>query len=440
MEKIGFKTHTLAAQKKDGSGIKLSQVVVVQPPKRDATDISAWRSAMKAADRGKRKALVELYNNLLIDTVLSDAVDKRIRNVTNAEWVFLSDGKEIPEMADFIDTPEFEELLEEIMLSKFYGKSIIELKFDDQFDIYSVPRQNLNTKDKGIYTDVSDDGTLIPYENDPFILNIGKDDDLGLFLKTAPHAIFKRNGGADYAQFCELFGIPVLAGYYDADDETGRQEMVTSFEKRGAGGSMVMSNKSRVEPIEGGSGKDSVHRGFLDYCDEQILIGVVSQTMTTKDGSSLAQGKVHEDTEDDLVKADRRKTRRLLNKLLLPILEKRGYPVKNGFFKVVEKDKTTLKEKMEIAEQVDSLTADGVDDEYFYETFGLPKGNKAAERAKAKEQFEQDPDQEEEEEDPDNPEPDPKKDKKPKPAKKAVKAKELSLFEKLKDFFGHAPL
>lgn len=440
MEQIGFKTQTLAAQKKDGSGIKLSQVVVVQPPKRDATDIGVWKNAMKAADRGKRKALVELYNNLLIDTVLSDAVDKRIRNVTNAEWVFLSNGDEIPEMADFIDTPEFEELLEEIMLSKFYGKSIIELKFDDsKFDIYSVPRQNLNTKEKGIYPDVSDDGKLISYENDPFILNIGKDEDLGLFLKTAPHAIFKRNGGADYAQFCELFGIPILAGYYDPDDETGRQEMETSFEKRGAGGSVVMSNKSKLESLEGGRGKESVHRGFLDYCDEQILIGVVSQTMTTKDGSSLAQGKVHEDTEDDLIKADRRKTRRLLNKLLLPILEKRGYPVKNGFFKTVEKDKTTLKEKLDIAVKVDEKIEEGVDDEYFYETFGLPKGNKAADRAKAKAQFEQDPEQKEVEEDPDNPEPDPKDEKKPKPVKKAVKAKELSLFEKLKYFFGHAP-
>ena len=255
--------------------------------------------------------------------------------------------------------------------------------------------------------------------------------------------IFKRNGGSDYAEFCELWGQPILAGFYDPDDETGREEMEKSFQARGAGGSLVMSKNGDIKPISGDA-KNAVHDAFLDWCDEQILIGVLGQIMTSKDGASLSQSQVHMETEEEISEADKRFVQRVLNTQLLPLLEKRGYPVKEGFFKFVEKDNTTAKDKLAIAEQVDSLTADGVDDEYFYETFGLPKGNKAAERAKAKEQFEQDPDQEEdeeeEEEDPDNPEPDPKKDKKPKPAKKAVKAKELSLFEKLKDFFGHAPL
>ncbi|MCW0514361.1 head morphogenesis protein, partial [Riemerella anatipestifer] len=34
----------------------------------------------------------------------------------------------------------------------------------------------------------------------------------------------------------------------------------------------------------------------------------------------------------------------------------------------------TAKEKMELAEKVHNLTTDGVDDDYFYEEFGLPRG------------------------------------------------------------------
>ena len=83
--------------------------------------------------------------------------------------------------------------------------------------------------------------------------------------------------------------------------------METAFASRGAGGSIVTSNKSKVETIgrSSGEGGKMAFIVVLEYCDEQILIGVVSQTMTTKDGSSLAQGKVHEGTEDELTKSDK---------------------------------------------------------------------------------------------------------------------------------------
>lgn len=435
------RTQTLAAQAKEKRGeskeIKLSQVLVVQPPKRDAANIETWKSAVRAADRGKRNSLVSLYNNLLVDLVLSDAMDKRIRKVTNADWVFLSNGEEVIEMADFIDTPEFEELLREIMLTIFYGKSVIELGFSPEgFSIYSVPRGNLDTVKKIIKRDLTDE-VGIPYEDDEYLLNLGKDNDLGLFWKTSPHAIFKRNGGSDYAQFCELFGIDILAGYYDPEDETGREEMETAFATRGAGGSIVTSNKSKVETIgrsSGEGGKNGLHRSFLDWCDEQMLIGVISQTMTTKDGSSLAQGKVHEATEEDVNKADRRWVRRILNRYLVPLLEKRGYPVKQGFFKTVEEDRLDPEQRMQIAKEVDEITEDGVDDSFFYETFGLPRGNK-------KERQNPTP-----ESDPNNPDPAPEEKKKdtsdPKEEKgkrTKVKAKNLSAFGRLRNFFAHAP-
>ncbi len=428
-QNTGF--QTLAAQAKANQpkkdGLRLSQVVVVNPPDRSATDIAVWRNAMRAADRGNRARLVNLYNDLLIDTVLADAVDKRIRAVTNFELKFLSDGKEVDVMADFMDTPEFEELLTEIMMTKFYGKSVIELSFKSGFNLFSVPRQNLQTAKKIILRNLSDpDG--ISYENDDFILNLGKDDDLGLFLKTAPHAIFKRNGGSDYAQFCELFGIPILAGLYDPEDEGGREEMEKAFRLRGAGGSVTMSNKGDIKTIgEAGGTAGAVHPTFLKYCDEQILIGIVSQTMTTINGSSLAQGKVHAETEGDLNKADRRFVQRVLNRMLLPLLAKRGYPVQNGWFNFIEKDKATPQEKLNIALAVDSATEAGVDDDYFYEEFGLPKGNKAARRVAEKPTAE-------------DPEPNRATATK-KPAQKAWEftARELSFFEKLKDFFAHAP-
>ncbi|MEE3726238.1 head morphogenesis protein, partial [Riemerella anatipestifer] len=116
---------------------------------------------------------------------------------------------------------------------------------------------------------------------------------------------------------------------------------------------------------------------------------------------------------------------------------KRGYPVAGGFFNFIEeKREMTAKEKMELAEKVHNLTTDGVDDDYFYEEFGLPRGKKTQAEAQEPNTEEVEESEETEETKEEN------KDQNPKektPKKKKVQAKELSLFEKLKDFFAHAP-
>ncbi|MRN03781.1 DUF935 family protein, partial [Riemerella anatipestifer] len=405
-------------------GLKISQVLVVKPERHSPLDIQNWISAISQAYRGKRQRLVELYNNLLLDGILYEAMDKRLRAITNANLTFQKDGKEVEEMWDFMDTPEFENLLREILLSKFYGKSVIELDFSNGFKIESIDRRHLDTLQRKILKDTSSDEGF-PYENDDFILNVGNDRDLGIFARTAPYAIFKRNGGADYAQFCELFGIPQLIGKYDPDDENGQREMEEAFQKRGSAGSMTMSKNSEVDTINTSQSNGAVHKEFLDHWDKQILISTQGQTMTTTDGTSLAQAKVHGDTEDDLQRADKIFVRRFLNQELKPRLEKRGYPVAGGFFNFIEeKREMTAKEKMELAEKVHNLTTDGVDDDYFYEEFGLPRGKKT--QAESKE-----PDTEEVEESEETEENKAQNPKEKTPKKKKVQAKELSLFEKL---------
>ncbi|MDM1093412.1 phage portal protein family protein [Myroides odoratimimus] len=422
------------ANKLNNKVIKVSQTVVVKPTQRNNVGIERWKSAMQQADRGRRASLIELYDNLLIDTVLSDAVGKRIRAITNSDIVFQKDGKEIEAIMDLIDTPAFEELLEECMKTKFYGKSVIELDFTNGFNIVAIDRRHLNTENKHILVNQYDMFGISYEEPNDFILNLGKDNDLGLFLKTAPHATFKRNGGADYAQFCELFGIPMLAGLYDPEDETGRQEMENAFANRGSGGSVVMSKNSDIKTIGNTqTGNTDIHDRFLKRCDEQILIGIVGQTMTTLDGSSYSQGKVHADVEDEINKADRRFIQRILNRELLPRLAKRGYPVEGGWFSFPDKEKAlSKKEQLEIAEKVDDRTEQGVDEKYWYENFGLPKGNR-----KKKESKEQPIEEQEQEVNTEEKTKTPKKTNRQTLSSKKVN---FSFWRKVVDFFQRAPL
>ncbi|MGV4333437.1 phage portal protein family protein, partial [Ornithobacterium rhinotracheale] len=61
--------------------------------------------------------------------------------------------------------------------------------------------------------------------------------------------------------------------------------------------------------------------------DKQILISEQGQTITTTDGTSIAQAKVHVNTENDLNKADKIFVSRFLNKELKQRHEKRVYNV-----------------------------------------------------------------------------------------------------------------
>lgn len=411
--------------KKNTKTVHVNKVVVVQPPRRIPVDIKNWRDYLKAAERGRRYAFYDMVDDLALDPIVSNAKERRIMAITNSEITFKKGDTEVDAMKEFIDTPEFEFLLTEMLLTKFYGKTVIELYWEKGiFKPYSVPRKHLNTKTKHILKTIGDTHG-IPYEESEWLLNLGDDTDLGIFNVIAPFAIYKRNGGGDYAQYAELYGIPQMIGKYDANDENGREEMETAFKNRGSGGSMTLNKNSEIDVLQvNHSGSNDLHKSFLSWCDEQILIAINGQTMTTKDGSSYTQSKVHAETEDDINEADRRYIQRILNKELLPRLEKRGYPVSGGKFEFAEKgENLSIKERLEIATTVDDITESGVDDTFFYDEFGLPKGNK--------EKQVQEPITE-----PKEPEQKPTK---PKKKKEKVTAKELSWFNKLRDFFANAP-
>lgn len=432
--------NRLKANQKSNKQINISQTLIVKPPQRSSVGIDKWRNAMKQADKGRRAPLIELITEIMdSDPVFFEAWDKRVRSITNSDIVFQVNGKEVEEMMDLIDTTEFEETLKEVMRTILLGKTVGELDFSNGYKFEIIDRRHLNTETKQILINQSD--TIgVSYENNDYLLNLGKDNDLGLAIKVIAYAIFKRNGGADYAQYCELFGIPQLAGLYDPEDEKGREEMENAFRNRGSAGSVVMSKNADIKTIgTEAAGNGEVHLGFLKWCDEQILIGLIGQTMTTKDGSSYSQGKVHGDTENDINKSDRRFIQRILNEKFLPILEKRGYPVKGGWFSFPDKEKTlTKKEQLEIAIAVDERTNTGIDEDYWFENFGLPKGSRKNELDEL---------EDEELTKTEDDELTDKKTKKPvfktnpitKPREKKIQTQQLSFWNKLSNFFDKAP-
>lgn len=358
--------------KKQGKGRAIHTQIVIQPIARRVNDIDTWRSALRLADMGNRTKLYDLYADLLIDGYLGEAIEKRIEAITDADITFSIKGKEVDAINDMIDTPEFEHLLRDIMLSRFWGITVDECHFDNGFTFDSIPRNHIRPGTKEIAIREADQHG-ISYAGVDNILQFGRDDDYGLILKAAPYVIYKRGGFGDWAQFVEIFGMPQRIGKYSSMDEQSRRALIQAFETAGSAPYLVIPKETEAEQSTlSNSGNGGLYNDFRNACNEEILITILGQLMTTKDGSSLSQAQVHLAVQEKKHSSDRRYVIRLLNKLFTPLLEKRGYPVTGGKFQYrKEAEKLTVQEIATLSEIV-TVPQSWVLDRY---NIPLPKGD-----------------------------------------------------------------
>ena len=347
----------------------ISTQIIVQPVVRTVHDVAAWRSALRMADNGNRTKLYDLYNDILLDGVLTDAIDKRIDAVKDADLSFTIDNKDVDVMYDLMDTVEFEELIGEIMMAKFWGISVDEFEFDEDrtFRFTSINRKHIRPKLKEIVRQQTDDRG-ISYAGDDRVIQWGKGDDLGLLLKVSPLVIYKRGGFGDWAQFVELFGMPLRIGKYSAMDEASRRELIRAFETAGSAPYLVIPKETEAkQEANASSGNGLLYKEFRQACTEEILITILGQTMTTVDGSSLAQGQVHMAVQEKKHRADRRFVERMLNRYFVPMLIRRGYPVTGGKFRYID-----AKRELEVPEIVQLSDILPIPQSYLHEKYNIP--------------------------------------------------------------------
>lgn len=376
-------------QKINGGTTKiLVNNVTVRPPRRSSQDIANWRTAMQQAEghSQQRKTLFDLYEDILLDGYLTGVTDRRVQQITNADLVFtLPDGKPIDEINSLVGTSYFEDLLTEIMNAKFWGHSLIELLWTphNSTSKYSpktvlIPRKNVKPR-WGIVTkeEFGLEGT--EYRKPPFshqIIEVGGNEDLGLFLKVAQYVIYKRGDFGDWAEFASIFGIPFRHATYN--NEATRKALEDGLEKAGPAGYLVSQEGTQIEFKQGnpsGNG-EGVFRFLRQACNEEIAYTILGNTMTSMESrnSGYAQSKTHADAESELIKADRRFVLRVLNEQLIPYLEKMGYPVKDGKWKFQDEESLSLTERINIDIQLSELIDIGED--YWYEKYGIPKPKK----------------------------------------------------------------
>ena len=131
--------------------------------------------------------------------------------------------------------------------------------------------------------------------------------------------LIQQFGLQDWAAFSEVYGMPLRVGKYNAGasgaDKRTLLKAVASIANDAAA---IIPAGMDIEFHEvNGSNGSAVFGGLLEYVDKQISKLVVGQTMTSDDGSSLGQAKIHNEVRLELLRADCRQLAITINRDLL---------------------------------------------------------------------------------------------------------------------------
>lgn len=129
----------------------------------------------------------------------------------------------------------------------------------------------------------------------------------------------------DWVAFVELYGLPLRLGKYGPG--VSKQDVSTLFRavaNIGTDAAAVIPKSMEIEFVDNksGNGSQPIFENLARYVDEQVSKAVLGQTMTTDNGSSMAQAKVHNDVRLDIAQSDAKSVAGAINRdLILPFVK-----------------------------------------------------------------------------------------------------------------------
>lgn len=138
----------------------------------------------------------------------------------------------------------------------------------------------------------------------------------GLARLAAWAFLFKSYTLKDWMAFLEVYGMPLRVGRFGKGASIeDRRVLLQAVRDISTDAAAIIPKEMEIEFIEvGGASGNGLFSGKAEYLDKQISKGVLGQTMSTDDGSSLSQAQIHENVRHDIGKADARQSAVTMNR------------------------------------------------------------------------------------------------------------------------------
>lgn len=354
--------------------------IVLQMPEIFMFDMNAYMQSVKAAkgiDFSNRARLYDMYDSASLDLHLSGVIAKRMRGVTKIPIEFRRNGVPDDAINNQIKSPWFKQLRKDLVMSEFWGFTLVQFYLNEEGNIrYDlINRKHYDPIHRKLLKyQGSMDG--VPIDDFPDMLFVGSERDLGIYAELLPAVLYKRGDMSDWAQFCNIFGMPIREYTYDAGDEDARRRVIADARRQGANAAYIHPKESELKLVEAGNktGSSDLYRTFAEYWDSKMSIRVLGNTLTTdaKSTGTQALGSVHKEEEDEMSSDDRDFILDILNYDMRPIFASLGFNVEGGEFVYAKKDKINPAQQIDIVQKLSSMGLP-IDDDYLYETFCVAK-------------------------------------------------------------------
>ncbi|MRI64541.1 DUF935 family protein [Ornithobacterium rhinotracheale] len=340
-------------------------------------EINHWQSARYAryqVEFPRTYPLEEVYQDIMLDGHLTAVTENRTLRVVNNDFIFAIDGVKDDKLTEYIKDKEwFENTIKWAHESTYHGNSVIWIKEFTKGEIQEVelverglviPERHLLLKDwdatEGIDIREVSDVLLMAQFYSP----------IGLLEKAAVYCILKRHSWGSWDEFEELFGIPIRIAKIASQSDAVKNEVAGWLEEMGSAPYGVFPIGTEVD-IKENSKSDAFQVFYrkIEALDKELSKLVLHQTMTTENGSSRAQGGVHENTLKEVIYADNKKMLAFLNNKLIPAMRNLGYAIPENAKIQIE----------QVADPKEQIAVDGVllgsgyilKKEYIEQTYGV---------------------------------------------------------------------
>lgn len=128
----------------------------------------------------------------------------------------------------------------------------------------------------------------------------------------------------DWIAFVECYGLPLRVGRYGPEATAEDVEVLhRAVANIGTDAAAVLPRSMEIEfeALTAGAG-NNIFETLARWTDEQVSKAVLGQTMTSDDGSSMAQAEVHDNVRHDILRADVRQIEGTINRdLVKPLVD-----------------------------------------------------------------------------------------------------------------------
>lgn len=250
-----------------------------------------------------------------------------------------SDDARDVEIADavreIVDMPEFGDMVFDLVDALGKGYSVVEIIWDRSGKVWKPTqfkhrdprffRWDRETGQELRLIDDADPVNGIPLPPYKFIvhrpkLRSGLPVRGGLARLAAVAYMCKAWSWKDWMAFADVFGLPMRVGTYGSGaKEQDIAQLMRAVANLGSDAAAVIHESTKIifESAPNTAGAADFFERLANFWDKQVSKGGLGQTMTTDDGASLAQARVHNEVRLDILLADAKSEGNTLNQDLV---------------------------------------------------------------------------------------------------------------------------